>query len=595
MATTELEVTGVLSSTGWTGATVANLSTDNDVRATDGVAGEVISTDITDAPGDFTGQNSVTLHVSGRRQGTVVRDKTILVELLNSSDTVLESFTTAVLGASDAQYDSSALTRSDSQATIDGYRLRCTVQEGGGMPDSATVEIDHMWVTLEYSTASVFEEAITLAVQGDLTPAPGLVFEPASNFAATLAETLAPELAIPAALTISVQAGIASAEQLIKEGPRVSQDGLDTRVTSAGDRRITQDFAAAVVHEEAITLAVQGGESLAPELVMPVSANYGVQPGHSAGADLVFEPALTFAMQGTLPAVAALVFEPATSYAADVGLAHVPELVIPATVSYGFDATDTLAPELVIPVAASYGATLEGSDAADLAFGPAVTLTADLSLTPAAEAVFSPALSFAASLDAATNAELVIDRAISLAATFDVSQVGGLALNESLSWAASLDDNYDGALTITRALSLAANLTVTSAAALMFESAISFSTTVGGDDTAALTITRALSFPASLTATLARGLDINGAASYGATFTLTAADELIPGGPQTFEEAISFLITLNASLAGVIPKGAIPRNAGSPATPRAGGTVTAEGGSAGAATGRGPGTPAAAR
>ncbi len=109
--------------------------------------------------------------------------------------------------------------------------------------------------------------------------------------------------------------------------------------------------------------------------------------------------------------------------------------------------------------------------------------------------------------------------------------MGGLALDEPLTWAASLDDGYAGVLTIIEAVS----------------------------------------FPASLTATLVPGLDINGAASYGAT------------------------ITLNTPLAGVISTGVIPRAAGTPATPRAGGTVTAEGGSAGAATGRSPATPATTR
>jgi len=164
MATLDLEVSSILSSTGWTGATVANLSSDNDARATDGTVGELITAELDNSPGDFGSLNTVTLHVSARRQGTINRDKTILVELTNSVGTPLESFTTSVLGATDAQYDSSAFTRTDNASTIDGYRLRCTVQEGGGMPDTATVEIDHMWVTLDYNQAAL---EVTL-VQGDL-------------------------------------------------------------------------------------------------------------------------------------------------------------------------------------------------------------------------------------------------------------------------------------------------------------------------------------------------------------------------------------------------------------------------------------------
>ncbi len=201
------------------------------------------------------------------------------------------------------------------------------------------------------------------------------------------------------------------------------------------------------------------------------------------------------------------------------------------------------------------GAVADTQPAAEMVFAPAVGLAAELGLAPAADVVFEPALSLAASLDAATAAEAVIDHTISLAATLDMSQVGGLALDESLDWAASLGDGNAGALTIIEAAS----------------------------------------FPASLTAPLAHTLDINGAASYGATLTFTGGDGLIPGGPEIFEEAVSFFLTLNAPMAGVIPTGAIPRDAATPATPRSGGTVTAEGGSAGAATGRGPGTPATTR
>lgn len=153
MATSNLHPSSVDSATGWTGATVANLDTSDDSRATDGTATELIQGQLDNAPGDFGSMNTIQLTVEARRQGTVNRDKTILVELLNSVGTVLESFTTSVLTASDALYSSSAFSRSDSLATIDGYQYRCTVQEGGGMPDSATVEIDLIEFILDYNIA----------------------------------------------------------------------------------------------------------------------------------------------------------------------------------------------------------------------------------------------------------------------------------------------------------------------------------------------------------------------------------------------------------------------------------------------------------
>lgn len=216
MATATLDVSSVISATGWSGATVANLSTSNDVRATDGTAGELIHAELGDAPGDFTSLNTVTLHVEARRVGTVNRDKTVLVELLNSSDTVLESFTTGVLGASDATYNSSAFSRSDSLATVNGYRLRATVQEGGGMPDSATVEIDRMWVTLDYAagvnpsvsdslTPSVTDTGSVVGIiSGSEGLTPALSETSTSSLSSGRSETLAPSVTDSASSLIIV-------------------------------------------------------------------------------------------------------------------------------------------------------------------------------------------------------------------------------------------------------------------------------------------------------------------------------------------------------------------------------------------------------
>ena len=73
-------------------------------------------------------------------------------------------------GASDAVYSSSALSRSDALAALNAWRLRATITESGGMADSATVEIDRMWVEIDYEVAGagtdlvrVLEEAVGAA------------------------------------------------------------------------------------------------------------------------------------------------------------------------------------------------------------------------------------------------------------------------------------------------------------------------------------------------------------------------------------------------------------------------------------------------
>lgn len=193
MATQDLNPSSIIAATGWVGATVANLGASDDVRATGGTAGELIHAELGDAPGNFDSQNSISLNVEALVVGTVSRAKSILVELLNSADTVLQSFTTSSLTASDAVYSSSAFTRADALATINGYRIRATVQESGGMSDSATVEIDRLWATLDYAASGT-------PVAGADTLTPGLVDAGALQALLGRADSLTPAVADASAL-----------------------------------------------------------------------------------------------------------------------------------------------------------------------------------------------------------------------------------------------------------------------------------------------------------------------------------------------------------------------------------------------------------
>lgn len=157
MASIDLEVSGVVSATGWTGATQANLSSSNDARATDGDPAEVIKADIDNAPGDYDTGNHVNLHVEWRLNGTANRAKNLLMELRSSDGLTLHaSYTTPSVTsqATDRTDVSGNLTLNLSVADLNSAQLWATVQEGGGMPDSAKVEIDHMKVILDYNVAS---------------------------------------------------------------------------------------------------------------------------------------------------------------------------------------------------------------------------------------------------------------------------------------------------------------------------------------------------------------------------------------------------------------------------------------------------------
>ncbi len=156
MATAELEVTSVIASTGWlpSPVTPSEINTSNDTRATNGEASEFINCEIDDVPGDFGSMNDVTLHVEARNQGTISREQSVTVELRDSGDvTILQTFGPTAVTSSDVVYNSSAFSRSDSSAVINGWRLRVIITEGGGMAEDETVEIDHMWVTLDYNVS----------------------------------------------------------------------------------------------------------------------------------------------------------------------------------------------------------------------------------------------------------------------------------------------------------------------------------------------------------------------------------------------------------------------------------------------------------
>ncbi len=175
MATAELEVTSVIAATGWTDATVANLDTSDDSRATNGEAAEFISCEIDDVPGDFGSMNDVTLHVEARNQGTISRTQQVVLTLRDSGDLVLETLNTGDITNSDVVYNSSALSRSDSSAVINGWRLRATITEGGGMAEDETVEIDHMWVTLDYNLSGGGGRIMgSIAGEGGLAGAGGI-------------------------------------------------------------------------------------------------------------------------------------------------------------------------------------------------------------------------------------------------------------------------------------------------------------------------------------------------------------------------------------------------------------------------------------
>lgn len=172
MANTTLLVDTVDSATGWTNATVAALtSTQGTDYASDGTAGEFIEGQLTNTPADF-GDLVTSGHyesVIARRVGATSRDKFVTFEILDSADNVLVTGTTLALSTLFSQTQRSFTNNNYTKSDIDGWKYRLTVTEGGGMPDSATVDIDYYLVFLQYNVgANVITKLLTSNIDNNI-------------------------------------------------------------------------------------------------------------------------------------------------------------------------------------------------------------------------------------------------------------------------------------------------------------------------------------------------------------------------------------------------------------------------------------------
>lgn len=187
MAISTLLPTGVVSSTGWAGVTAANLA-DNDLayEATGGTVGEVIRVDIADAPADYGSGNSVVLKVQWRLSGTASKAKALLLELVGSDGvTIHATFTTPFVTSGAALHSSGALALNLAAAELSASTMRLTVQEGGGMSDSVSAQVDYMAIDLDYTAAATIPEGTaTVTGAGSVTATGGIAPETKTGTAA---------------------------------------------------------------------------------------------------------------------------------------------------------------------------------------------------------------------------------------------------------------------------------------------------------------------------------------------------------------------------------------------------------------------------
>lgn len=236
-------LTSIVSATGWTGATIANLNASDNARATGGTLGEVILAELTDSPADYDTPNTITFGVEWLLSATATRPKSVLVELVSADGlTVYASWPTPDKTTTAEVVNSSgpiAFTIAPTKTQLDAARLRLTAQEGGGMADTAAISIDHVTVALDYNAAApppiVLEAALTATgtVAADLT-APGplpAAFAAALIGSGTVAATLATNA--PPATPSIVSADVTDNDVLVTASAFSDPDAGDT----SGGRR----------------------------------------------------------------------------------------------------------------------------------------------------------------------------------------------------------------------------------------------------------------------------------------------------------------------------------------------------------------------
>lgn len=149
----------IISSSGWSGLTPSNLSTNDNVYVTGGTAGSTWTANLADAPADFanvTNNSSAVITIAAVVVGNANRAKAITVELFYSNGIPMGVFNSPDLSSNESIFTSplDPLTSGLLKSDIDSMYYTVTVTEGGGMPDSATVSIDFISFGISYDQAA---------------------------------------------------------------------------------------------------------------------------------------------------------------------------------------------------------------------------------------------------------------------------------------------------------------------------------------------------------------------------------------------------------------------------------------------------------
>ena len=144
----------VITSTDWTNPTNA-LGVSDANSATSIVVGSPLVLTMGDL-GDVGVTTNVEYGVSWTATTAGGRDQTLLVELVDATEaTVYSSFSTTTRNTTTLATFNTSFAPAHDQSTVNGYRLRMTPQEGGGMGGALEHFIEYVYATITYNEPSL--------------------------------------------------------------------------------------------------------------------------------------------------------------------------------------------------------------------------------------------------------------------------------------------------------------------------------------------------------------------------------------------------------------------------------------------------------
>ena len=229
---------------------------------------------------------AVTLGIRGYYTGTTSRDQYFIVELLDETNTLVTNATyttTALPAGSWGTFESTSITISLSGVDLDGYRLRITSSEGGGMSGTMNGFIDAAWATITYTTASNnFTENPSNTTNVSQSFSPVTSYQRSVDNTANVSEDIAKNIGkAPSDDTANVSESFnyqLSASQVESDTVNISDNPPTFDINKSEDNNVnvSEDFSPVTNWQRSIDNTANVSESFSAELTLTLDLSNSV-------------------------------------------------------------------------------------------------------------------------------------------------------------------------------------------------------------------------------------------------------------------------------------------------------------------------------